>query len=235
LYKQNVVSERKYIESKTAYTTDSIKYYNLASKVTEKGMEVVSPITGYIHELNFSEGQYVELGQQIVTISNNKYLLLRADVPMQHYSLVGNLLTANFRTAYSDKIYNIDELQGKLLAKGSSVAENDHYIPVYFELTNDGSLLEGAFVDVFLKTGKKDSVLLVPENAVTEEQGVHYVYVQVSGESYSKRAVIFGDSDGYNLQILKGLTVGERVVCEGIMLLKAASLIRGETAHGHNH
>ncbi len=235
LYANEVISERVFIESKTAYTGDSIRFYNLASRVTEKGLKVEAPISGYIHELNFSEGQYVEAGQQIVSISNNRNLLLRADVPMQHYALVEKIETANFRTAYAERIYSLASLNGKLLAKGSSVAENDNYIPVYFGVENDGTLLEGAFVEFYLKTSENESSVVVPVSAVLEEQGNHYLYVQVSGESYTRREIKTGENDGSKVEILSGVKTGERIVTEGVMLLKAASMVTGGASHGHNH
>lgn len=235
LYAEQVISERQYIASKTNYINDSIRFYDLASKASGGGLQIIAPISGYIHELNFSEGQYVETGDQLVTISSNEKLLLRADVPMQHYPMVDQVVTANFRTGYSERIYTVDALNGTLLSRGSSVAENDHFIPVYFEVTNDGTLLEGAFVEFFLKTREQEQAIAVPAGAISEEQGVHYCYLQVTGESYTKQAVTVGENDGKLFRITSGLKQGDRLVTEGVMLLKAASLVVGDAGHGHAH
>lgn len=235
LYASNVISERQFIESKTNYTADSIRFYNLAAYATEDGLKVDAPGSGYIHELNVSEGLFVDMGQNLVTISSNKILLLRADVPQQYFYLLDDIETANFRLAYSSRTYTVEELNGKLLAKGSSVAENDHYMPVYFEVENNGNLLEGAFAEFFLITRQKTSCLVAPVSAVSEEQGAHYLYIQVTGESYTKRSVSLGENDGKRVEIIEGLNPGERIITEGVMLLKAASMVTGETGHGHNH
>jgi len=232
---EQVIPEKQMIESRTAYTSDSLRFYNLASKATAGGLKITSPVSGYIHELSFSEGQYVQTGDQIVTISSNEKLLLRADVPMQHFPLVRDIEKANFRSAYSDRIYCTDSLNGVLLAKGSSVAENDHFIPVYFEVENDGTLLEGAYVEFYLKTRTDENTLLVPASAILEEAGNYYLYVQVSGESYTKRAITTGASDAIFIEVKGGLAAGERVVTDGVMLLKASTLVTGETGHGHAH
>ncbi len=235
LYSDQVISERQFIDSKTNYITDSVRFYNVASKASAGGLQISAPISGYIHELNFSEGQYVETGDLLVTLSSNEKLLLRADVPMQHYPMVDRIVTTNFRTGYSDRIYNIETLAGTLLSRGSSVAENDHFIPVYFEVTNDGTLLEGAFVEFFLKTAAQEAAIAVPADAIAEEQGVHYCYLQVTGESYTKQAVKVGENDGEYFRITGGLKKGDRLVTEGIMLLKAASMVTGDAGHGHAH
>jgi multidrug efflux pump subunit AcrA (membrane-fusion protein) len=115
------------------------------------------------------------------------------------------------------------------------VAENNHYLPVIFQLENEGHLLEGAFAEVYLKSTPKPYVLTVPLSALGEEQGGHYVYVQMTGESYSKRYVSTGQHNGLFVEIIKGLKPGERVVTEGLSLVKAASMATGEISDGHSH
>jgi len=59
--------------------------------------------------------------------------------------------------------------------------------------------------------------------------------VQITGESYTKRAVTPGKNDGKHIEIIQGLEQGERVVTRGIMLVKAASMVTGAAGHGHSH
>ena len=235
LYEQNVIPERQYLESRTDYISDSIRYYSLAGKAGSGGLQVYAPAGGYVHHLNVSEGQYVETGELLATLSSDQKLLLRADVPQQHFQLLKQIVSARFRPAFTDRIYTIEELNGTLLARGSSVAENDHYIPLYFKLENDGTLLEGAYAECYLIAQPRQESMVVPQTAILEEQGYYYLYVQVTGESYTKRAVRIGASDGLRTEIISGLEQGERVVTRGAMLLKSASMVTVEADHGHSH
>jgi RND family efflux transporter MFP subunit len=235
LFEKNVIPERQYLESRANYISDSIRFYDLAGKAGKNGLKIVAPAAGYIHYLNVSEGQYVETGQLLVTISSDRRLLLRADVPQQDYAQLQRIVTANFRPAFTSRVYTVEELGGKLLARGSSVAENDHYIPLYFEVTNDGTLLEGAFAEFYLLADSREGCILVPKTAILEEQGNHYVYMQVTGENYSKRAVVTGECDGIQVEIISGLHLGERVVTRGAMLLKVASMVTVIPGHEHSH
>ena len=235
LYAQGAISERQFISTKSKLTTDSLRYHSLAAITSKDGLKVYAPVSGTIHELNVWEGLYIEAGQNLVTISSNKKLMIRADLSQQFYDQLGDIETANFRPAYTNHVYSIDDVNGKLLAAGTSVAENDHYLPIIFEVENDGSLLEGAFTEVFLKSSQKSNVLVVPMSAISEEQGEYYLYVQVTGESYTKRAVSTGKNDGRHLEITGGLNSGERVITKGVMLIKAASMITGVEGHGHSH
>jgi RND family efflux transporter MFP subunit len=195
---------------------------------------VFAPLSGYIHELNVSEGQFASIGKILATISSNRVMLLRADVPQQYFGILGQISDATFRPAYTDKVYTIEELNGKLLAKASSVAENNHYMPVYFEVINDGTLLEGAFAEFNLKTKPQKDRLIVPVSALIEEQNNFYVYIQLSGESYMKQQLSLGDSDGIHAEVISGLKAGDRVVTRGALLLKASSA-SSAPVHTHSH
>jgi RND family efflux transporter MFP subunit len=235
LHAEKIISDKQYYETLARYKTDSVFYYALSSSVTSRGLEIYAPLSGYLHELNIAEGQFVETGDQLATISDNKVMLLRADVPQQYFRQLNLIKTAHFRPAYSSRIYTMEELQGHLLARGASVAENNHYMPVYFEVRNDGSLLEGAFAEFYIMTRNSAPALVIPLASVIEEQGSAFVYVQLQGAGFIKRAVTLGDSDGMNTVIKSGLSAGERVVIRGAMQLKAASMSSAMPANAHEH
>jgi multidrug efflux pump subunit AcrA (membrane-fusion protein) len=96
-------------------------------------------------------------------------------------------------------------------------------------------LLEGAYAECYLIAQPRQESMVVPQTAILEEQGYYYLYVQVTGESYTKRAVRIGASDGLRTEIISGLEQGERVVTRGAMLLKSASMVTVEADHGHSH
>ena len=235
LLAENAVSEKEFIESRTEYLIDSFYYYNVAQAYGDGGLIIRAPIDGYIHQLAVSEGEFIRAGQLIATISSNKRLLLRADVPQQYYKSIHNVVSTNFRPAYSPEVLDIETMDGKLLAIGSSVTENNHYLPVYFEARNNGDLLEGAFSEFYLRTSVVEDAITLPRTAILEEHGLYFVYVQLNGENYLKRAITIADSDGLKIRVEKGLSAGERVVTRGAMLLKTISVSTAIPAHNHEH
>ena len=235
LHAQGAISDRQYFDTRANYRSDSLTFYSLARSTSENGLQVFAPSSGTIHELNVSEGEYIETGHNMVTISSDRVLLLRADLPQQYQHLAREIYDANFRLAYSQETFSISDFGGRHLATGHSAAENDHYLPVYFELQNDGQLLEGAFAEIYLLTLLEDECVIIPRSALSEEQGASYVYVQVSGESFTKRAIETGQSDGIMVEIAGGLDPGERIATRGPMLIKAASMVSGAVGDGHSH
>jgi multidrug efflux pump subunit AcrA (membrane-fusion protein) len=76
---------------------------------------------------------------------------------------------------------------------------------------------------------------VIPVSALVEEQGIFYVYVQTEGESFQKRELKLGANDGKKVQVLSGLTEGERVVTKGGYQIKLAQASGILPAHGHEH
>jgi cobalt-zinc-cadmium efflux system membrane fusion protein len=235
LHKQAVLSDRQFINSRARYRSDSLSYYSLAENTSVKGLLVYAPSSGSIHELNVSEGDYVKTGDVLTTLSSDKVLLLRADLPQQFHIISGEIHDANFRLAYTQEAFSISDFKGRHLATGHSAAENDHYLPVYFELQNDGRLLEGAYAEIYLLTDSEQEKIIIPLEAISKEQGANYVYVQVTGESYTKRAIRMGQNNGQIVEVTDGLQAGERIVTLGPMLIKAASMVSGAVGDGHSH
>jgi multidrug efflux pump subunit AcrA (membrane-fusion protein) len=88
------------------------------------------------------------------------------------------------------------------------------------------------FATVSLATDNRAQVLTVPSSAVGEEGRERFVFVQ-ENEGYERRKVRVGRTDGANIEILKGLTAGDRVVTEGLFVLKSEA-VKAELK-GHDH
>ena len=87
-----------------------------------------------------------------------------------------------------------------------------------------------------MKTSFIPNQIVVHKTALIEELGMFYVFIQLNGESFEKREVKIGATDGINIQILSGLYAGERIVTKGSMQIKLASLSNGmDSQAGHNH
>lgn len=235
LAKDNIVSQRDFLEIKARYETEQANYNNLSRNYQSGGQKVVSPISGFIKNILVAEGQYVSVGQPIASVSQNRSLVLKAEVSQKYFSKLPLISSANFKTAYDNKTYSIESLNGKLLSYGKSNDANTLFIPVTFSFDNKGDVVPGSLVDVYLKLQPFDGAIVIPVSALIEEQGVFYAYVQTAGESFVKRELKMGGSDGIQVQVLSGLKEGERVVTKGAYQIKLATASGAIPAHGHAH
>lgn len=234
LVADKIITEKEYLAAKAEYDRARLAYEAVGKK-SSRGITVSASKGGYVKECNVKDGDFVEVGRPLMTITQNRNLHLMAEVAERDYAVLGNVVSARFKPSYSDKIYDLSELGGHLVSYGRGAATSSPFIPVTFEFTNTSGVVPGAYAEVFLVTGKRENVLSLPLSALVEEQGIFSVYVKEGEDHYHKHEVSLGDSDGRRVEIKKGIEPGDNVVTEGAIRIKLASASSAIPAHNHNH
>ncbi len=193
-------------------------------------------MSGFVKQLLVKNGTYVEAGQPVMTVSQNKTLVLTADLPQKYASVLANISSANSRNTVDKQSYTFEQLNAKVLSYGKAANSDNFLIPVIIQIDNRGNFMAGSFVEVYLKTLTNKLALIVPNGALLEEQGVFFVWVQITPELFEKREVVAGKTDGISTEILQGITSSERIVTRGAMIIKLAQATGTLDAHsGHVH
>lgn len=159
---------------------------------------------------------------------------MRADVSENYFNELGKIRNANFVVSYNNKAYRLADLNGRLLSFGKAADETSFYIPVTFEFDNIGDFIPGSYVEVYLLATPQNNVISIPVSALTEEQGIYFVYLQIGEEEFLKREIAIGESDGKNVRVLSGLSTGDKVVIKGAYQVKLASN-SSVLPEGHSH
>jgi RND family efflux transporter MFP subunit len=236
LAKDKIVSEKDLLSAKNQYENAKAVFDNFSKNFNASGQTITSPQTGFIKQVFVKNGAYVDAGQPIAVVSQNKSLILSAEVPSRFASVLANIKTANIRTITDNRSFSLDQLNGKVLSYGKAANSDNYMIPVTLQIENNGSFVGGSFVEVYLKTFSDNSALVVPKTALLEEQGNFFVWVQIHPELFEKREVFVGGTDGIHTEVLKGITSNERIVTRGTMLIKLAQAAGALDAHsGHVH
>ncbi|MBM6782131.1 efflux RND transporter periplasmic adaptor subunit [Bacteroides mediterraneensis] len=235
LVSSQIVSQKDFAALREAYENARLTYEALKPSQSGKGVSVKSPIGGFIKTCLVKEGDYVTVGQPLMTVTQTRRLVLKAEVSERYYAQLSQVTSANFQTPYNNKVYSLENLGGKLLSFGKSSGDTSYYVPVTFEFDNRGDMVPGSFVEVYLLSGERNGVLSLPVSALTEEQGVYFVYLKLDEECYKKQEVKLGASDGSRVEILSGIKDGDTVVTRGAIHVKLASASNAIPAHTHNH
>ena len=233
LVESGAISRKEFEQAQLDYVNARAAYQAYEGRSAEAGVAVKASLTGYVKEVYVNEGDYVNAGQPLVTITRNRLLQLRADVPQKYYSALRNVSDANFRPAYSDETYSIKALGGRLVSAGRSAA-GTFYIPAIFEFSNTGDFVPGSYSDIYLIGSREEGIISVPESALLEEQGVYSVFVKVCDSEYRKQEVRTGRTDGLRREILSGINEGDEVVTAGTGQVRLASM-SGAIPEGHSH
>jgi RND family efflux transporter MFP subunit len=236
LAKEHIVSQSDLLKAQTEFTNAEIIYNNLRKNFA-KGKQIVSaPVSGFITRVLVRNGEYAEAGQPVLIVSKNHDLLIKTELQPKYFDMLNGITSANIRLLDNDRTYTLEELGGSVVSFGKSTDIANPLIPVVFRVDNKGGLLSGSFVEVYIKTQTNAQAITVPNEAVVEEMGSYFVYVQLTPEFFEKRAIKKGVTDGLRTEIKSGLTAGERVVGKGAILVKLAQASGSLDAHaGHAH
>ncbi len=235
LVADKIVSEKEHEQVKLQFENAQTAYKTVSKNYSGKGQNVLAPMDGFVKNILVTEGQFVASGTPLATISKNKRLLVQANVSQNYFSRLSSITSANFKTPQSDVVYNTTALNGRIVSYGKSASVATPFIPVTFEINNEGQLVSGSVIEIYLKSSTIIDALVIPTSSLIEEQGIFYVYVQTGGESFQKREVKLGASDGLNVQVVSGIVENERVVTKGGYQIKLSSASGALPAHGHEH
>ena len=236
LVKDKIVTEKEFNQIRSAYESAKIAYQAFSSGgKAVSGVAVSSPISGYVKTCLVKEGDYVAVGQPLMNVTQTRSLYLRANVPERYYQVLGTVKSAKFKTAYGDRVYDLRQMNGRLVATGKQTGDGTPYLPVTFEFANRAEVAPGSFVETYLLTAPRKGVVSVPVSALTDEQGLNFVYVQTDPSCYERREVAVGQTDGERVEIKSGLKGGEKVVVKGATQVRLASASNTIPGHTHNH
>lgn len=234
LVADKIVSQREFETITAEYEQAKTEYEALAGAQSDRGTRVASPIAGYVTTLAVGEGDFVEMGQTLATVSQNRRLVLRAEASQRYYPRLGSVRSANFTVPYDDATFRLADLDGRLISVGQAATTGTTLIPITFEFNNNGAVVPGSYVEVYLIGSPVADAITLPKTAITEQQSLYYVFVQLDRDCYQRREVKLGPDDGERILILSGLEPGERVVTRGAVNVKLAGA-SGAIPHSHEH
>ena len=231
---EKLLPQRELDEARSRFRTAEAAARSLGNESRTRA--VAAPFTGYVKEVMVRPGDYVQPGQPLATVTQSQRLQLSADLPERHFALLPQIKDATFRLSYEPEgtAHCVSEMGGSLVSKGKASSATGFSVPVTFELPNRGRLVSGSFAQVYLQGAIRKGVITVPNEALTEAQGLFFVYVQIHPERYQRQEVTIGATDGRRTEIRSGLTAGQHVVAQGatqVRLAANATVI----PEGHSH
>ena len=197
-------------------------------------LAVRAPVSGTVVELFSGTGRGIEAGQPIVRIVNTATLWLKTNLPAQEAGKLPRQPVASFSVAGQDGQFKT----GRLISVGDMLDPQSRTLPIIFSVPNaDARLKVGMFATVAVSTGVSTKALVLPKEALVEDEGRSFVFVQTSGEKFVRREVQIGVSEDQLVQILKGVEPHEWVAVKGSYYLKqaATSGVKEDPHAGHAH
>lgn len=222
---ENVNSAKVLQQTRTNYLSAKAKEEGLRARlklmglmpesIEREGMKssirLVAPIAGYVTEVNINQGQFVNSTDVMLKIVDTEHLHAEAqvfekDVMQLRVGQNVKIRLANERDERLAKVYLI----GKEISAERTVRVHCHLEK------EDPSLIPGMYFNGVIET-ESEAVTALPENAVMSFEGVNYIFIQKSENTFDWIEVKTGISEsGYTQVILpEDFAINTPVVIQG--------------------
>ncbi|MCR5605544.1 MAG: efflux RND transporter periplasmic adaptor subunit [Treponema sp.] len=187
---------------------------------------VYAPITGSIVSTPLKEGTTVSTGSAITIIGDIDRLQITANVPERYVALLKTGLTADISLeAYPGIVFKATVSRVSPVVDATSRTKE---IILNFD-KKDSRINAGMFAKVILYTRDFTDAIVMPSDSLVTKDDKSYAYVVLNDNTVEQREVVLGNSVDGNIQILKGINEGERIVVEGQTSLSNGASIRDIT------
>jgi membrane fusion protein, heavy metal efflux system len=195
-------------------------------------LRLTSPISGVVAQRSFVPGGRVAAGTQLFTIVDPRTAWLRVQVPAQAATGIPRDARATFTTDGSPQV----RTTSRLVSVGNVLDPRTRAVSVVFEVADAGGLFTfGQLAQVAVPTGGTVNGVVIPNTAIVDDNGTPVAYVQVGGETFERRVLALGASDGRRTHVVDGVRPGEMVVTTGAYQVRLASMSGDDFAGGHAH
>jgi RND family efflux transporter MFP subunit len=187
-------------------------------------LTIYSPASGIVSERKVTQGQYVNAGDVLYTVTDLSTVWVKADIYEADLPQVrvGQAVEVTAETLPGTKLHGrVGFLEPMVNAQTRTTAAR-------IQIANPGMQLRpGMFVQARFAVTSGESTLAVPRSAVVNTGQHKLVYVAKSNGVFETHEVQLGTvADGY-YPVLAGLRGGERIVTEGNFLLDSQTRITG--------
>lgn len=197
---------------------------DLAKAPSSAQVPVLAPISGEVVERMVAPGQVVQAGQtQAFTISDLSTVWVLANVYQMDLAFV---------QSGEDVVVQTDAYPGSFHGRISYVSPaldpNTRTLQARIVVDNPGETLKrDMYCTVSVAAGSFSNVVAVPDSSILrDDNNQPFVYIANGANQFGRRDVELGASQNGQIQILKGISAGDRVVGDGSLFLQFANSLQ---------
>ena len=197
------------------------------SRKVKKALHIHSPFDGVVMHIGAREGQYVTPSTELYKIADLSRVWVFADVYENEVSWIQVGDPVDMRiTAIPGKIFT-----GRVGYIYPYAEAKTRTIKVRLEFDNPDRLLKpDMFADVTIHAQRKVDAIVVPAEAVVRSGEREQIFVVREPGKFEPRDVKLGVSAKGLVQVLDGVSAGEKVVTSSQFLIDSESKLREATA-----
>jgi len=183
---------------------------DILAKLSNK--TITAPFSGVIGKRGISGSSLGGENTIILTLDDSRRILCDLTIPETYAAILkkGLKLNATF-SAYKDKTFS-----GTIELVASRVDAQTRSILARAKINNENlEILPGSLLEIEVLYNEKNA-LSIPDTALIMEGNKKFVYQIIENNMIKKTEIETGVRDQENLEVLDGLTQGDKVVAEGL-------------------
>ena len=194
-------------------------------------LSITAPFDGSVMERHIALGEVIGEGADTFVIADLSTVWVDLSVYQKDLPYVkkGQSVVVSAGVGIAD-------VTGGLTYVSPNVDETTRTALARIELRNpDGNWRPGLFVTAQVRVGAATVAVLIPKAAVQQLDEEPVVFIE-TGKGFEPKPIQTGRANTTHVEILKGLSAGERYVVKGSFALKAQIVTSGLDPHaGHGH
>lgn len=221
LWERRVITLPEFERERTAYAAARSQLTQLRTRLAYAG--VASPIAGVVTEKRVEAGDLVAPNTRLFTVADVSTLVVRVGVS----ELDVVQLTRDQAVTVALDAFRGRTLPGRIRRVFPTADPATRLVPVEVALENvDPTVARPGFLArVTFALGSHEDVLLIPASALMSGGGSEAVYV-VEEDRAVRRTVSTGLTSEGRVEVIAGLSPGERVVTKGNTMLRDGMSVR---------
>ncbi|MDE2864752.1 MAG: efflux RND transporter periplasmic adaptor subunit [Gemmatimonadota bacterium] len=240
LFAADAIAERRVLEARRNLNVAVAAFEAIGGTLDSVGEDEAdpdlyylrSPIDGVVAARDKALGAQVEGGEHAFTIVNASTLWFVARIPARYAAAADRIRGAWFTVEGGTTTYT----STRVLSIGNMIDPASRTLAVRFEVPNSsGALKVGMLAEGHILLGDPVPGVAVPASAIQDENNLPVLYVMLTGDTFERRVVTTGPSDGNWTIVASGIAPGEHVVTVGAYQVNLAALGVVAPAHDHAH
>ncbi len=208
LLKAGETSQQNYDNAETQYIVAKRNFESLKQMIY-----VEAPISGTIVEMPVKVGDDVRRDANLFTVAKLQTMLAKLWVSESEVNQLKMGMTATI-------VLNGKEYKGKVTQISLAMDDRTKAFGVEVQFPNPRKELKsGITVNVNIITYTQKNAIVLPRNLIITNGAEKYVFVENNGKA-EKRIVETGKETDISVEILSGLTEGDKLITEGETLIK---------------
>lgn len=200
------------------------------SRMASPTVTFYSEDDGYVAEVFFKEGSFLEVGNVVLKLTSLTHVLIDAQVYGDEMETVKR--SSHFQVlseTFPGHVFN-----ARLVVSNPELAEGRKWQLLRLRVDNSGNkLIPGMMVYVSPRQATR-TVLAVPKSSVLMEK-MKTVWVKADDKTFEQKMVETGEESQKWIEILSGLGKGEIIVTEGAYLISSEYSLKKGSGNRHEH